>query len=547
MAKKKQKKQNGGGQKFLSDEQYVRQRVRSLELGTCYMDDSLFKSGEGSVIVTRKHTGGRISAAFFLTDVWCTGVKDSFCKLRLEDFELEEMIEECNAFPCSYEEAHNIVYGAVEFASEAGIEPCKDFSLTRYFLEEDTEEIPLIDFDFGRNGKHFLVAYSKLEASKYLPLLRKNLGEDGFEYAIEGDEFLNEDSEPYDNLFTVKETLQDINKESLLKIAHLLNITLDENMSDDEMREKYCKDVFANLEQLMDYLSLDDYVVLLDMKNGYYPGKGTPVLEFYQPTLLELFGLAISVHDKYGNKIVYLATDFAEKILPLVNRKVFEKQSVVRMIEVYVSGLANLYGEVSVTEIVEFLGKMDEYGDEAFEIFNHAFDYSPLLKLMYYYDDKSELPESEDNLDNRIFFMSRMKWYDFEKMHAMLREVNRKQVSRKEFTHKEVNEIGTIIRLVVPNKNQGDFKRYLTSLGFADFEIDDLCFKLWFFAMHEGDKESHNVSPQAYFEQKMKYIVELEEIEHFSMDEALKHLEDYMENMPRWFLRGYSSKEYQSL
>ena len=54
------------------------------------------------------------------------------------------------------------------------------------------------------------------------------------------------------------------------------------------------------------------------------------------------------------------------------------------------------HGEVSMAEIVEFLNKMDEYNDEAFGIFNRVFDCSPILKLMYYYDDKSELPDSDN-------------------------------------------------------------------------------------------------------------------------------------------------------
>lgn len=36
MAKKKQKKQ---GQQFLSPEQYLKQRARTLEIGKCYMTD----------------------------------------------------------------------------------------------------------------------------------------------------------------------------------------------------------------------------------------------------------------------------------------------------------------------------------------------------------------------------------------------------------------------------------------------------------------------------------------------------------------------------
>lgn len=187
MAKKKQKKQQAG-QQFLSPEQFMKQRARSLEIGTCYVSDTITECGEGHVIVTRWHTGGRVSVAFYLVDILCIGVKDSFFRLRLEEDELEDMIDR---FPgmseCSYEEAHNWLYGAIAWAEEAGIEPDKSFAVTKYMLEEDTDDVPLIEYEFGRNGKHLLLANNNLEASRYLPLLKKNLGEGNFDFTVKTD------------------------------------------------------------------------------------------------------------------------------------------------------------------------------------------------------------------------------------------------------------------------------------------------------------------------------------------------------------------------
>ena len=92
MAKKKQNKKQGG-QQFLSPEQYLKQKARTLEIGKCYITDAIKKVGEGLVIVTRNHTGGRISMASFLVDAYCLGVKDSFFRLRMEDYEMEEMMD----------------------------------------------------------------------------------------------------------------------------------------------------------------------------------------------------------------------------------------------------------------------------------------------------------------------------------------------------------------------------------------------------------------------------------------------------------------------
>ncbi len=192
MAKKKKKKQQTG-QQFLSPVQFMKQRARSLEIGTCYVSDDMTECGEGHVIVTRRHTGGRISMAIYLVDTFCIGVKDSFFRLRLDEEELEAMLDRAPGIrECSYEEAHNWVYGAVAWAEEAGIEPDKSFDVTQFMLEEDTDDIPLIEYEFGRDGKHLLMANNNLEANRYLPLLKKNLGEGNFMFTVKMDN-VNED------------------------------------------------------------------------------------------------------------------------------------------------------------------------------------------------------------------------------------------------------------------------------------------------------------------------------------------------------------------
>lgn len=176
MAQKK-KKQNG--QQFLSPEQYLKQKARSLEIGKCYISEELEDCGEGVIFVTRNHKGGKVSMGFYLVDIYCLGVKDSHYGLRMEEEEMQEYISNyVKMRECSYEEAHNWIYGAIAFAEEGGIEPDKSFALTQYMLEEDTDEIPLIEYEFGKNGQHFLVCHSVSEANRYLPILREHLGND---------------------------------------------------------------------------------------------------------------------------------------------------------------------------------------------------------------------------------------------------------------------------------------------------------------------------------------------------------------------------------
>lgn len=194
---KKKKTSNNGGQQFLSPEKFLKTRVRTLKIGRCYRSSHIFDIGKGYVIVTRLHTGGNMSFAFYLIDTYCTGVRDSLYKTRVDPEEVYYILETLSELDeleeCSYEEAHNIIYGAVDFAEEIDIEPDDTFKLTKYMLEEDTEDIPLIEYEFGQDGKHFLMETDQYNASKYLPKLKKAYGND-FKYILGEATFIGDDS-----------------------------------------------------------------------------------------------------------------------------------------------------------------------------------------------------------------------------------------------------------------------------------------------------------------------------------------------------------------
>ena len=205
MAKKKQQQ--------ISPERLIRERGRSLEIYECLMDRrAMVMDGESPIIITRKHKGDKYTTAFYLIDSYCVGIKDTFYRVRLDEEEYKELIRlisrGCNLEKVDYIEAHNWIFGAMEFAAEAGIDPHKDFSVTKWLLEDDEDEnIPIIEYDFGKDGKHHLVTQTRAEANKYLPALRANLGENftfvcGMDAMFDDDEdFEDEDDEEYDDPF----------------------------------------------------------------------------------------------------------------------------------------------------------------------------------------------------------------------------------------------------------------------------------------------------------------------------------------------------------
>lgn len=217
------KKKNIQPQQMLSPEQFIKQKARNLPIEVCYISKDIEEVGEGTVIVVRRHPNDKFTLATYLLDIFCLGVKDTFYRLRLDEFEYEEYLDKFTSMDVTeitYNEAHNWIYGAIAFAEEAGIAPHKDFNVTQYMLEEDTEDIPLIEYNYGKDGKHFLVAMSQLEFSRYFPILKKNLGDD-FDYVLQDDEdeyddyeeVQDEDEEPID----LKQLMENFKNSPLFK------------------------------------------------------------------------------------------------------------------------------------------------------------------------------------------------------------------------------------------------------------------------------------------------------------------------------------------
>lgn len=196
------KNKNKQPQQQLTPEKYIRLKGRNLPIVKCEITEDWkdLEQGPFMVIVTRQHVNGNFTCGVYLVDIGCLGVKDSDFCFNLLKFEYDDFIEEVKGdvpfAEISYSEAHNIIYGAVSYAEELGIEPHKSFELTEYLLDEDTDDFPLIEYEFGKNGKPYLVANDELEASRYLSILEDATGGD-FEYMILDDD--NDDNDDNDD------------------------------------------------------------------------------------------------------------------------------------------------------------------------------------------------------------------------------------------------------------------------------------------------------------------------------------------------------------
>jgi hypothetical protein len=153
MAKKKTNQQ----QLKKSEDALIIERARKLPIYKCYISIGWKEAGMASIIVLRQHVNKNVTVGFFQVDLLLKGVKDAFCRFNLPMFELQEILDDDSHIETGYNLVHNIIYGSVEYAGEYGFYPHKGWKTAQYVLEEDTEEIPLMDIEFGKNGKPTLV------------------------------------------------------------------------------------------------------------------------------------------------------------------------------------------------------------------------------------------------------------------------------------------------------------------------------------------------------------------------------------------------------
>mgnify|MGYP005842887197 CR=1 FL=1 len=244
MSKKKTKDKKAV--QMLSPENYIRQRSRSLPIYKCWAFKKWQEIGKTQIIVSRKHVNGNISFCFYLVDLFCLGVKDTFFQFNTDESDLIENIsneyESVEYEEISYTLAHNIIFSAIEFAKEYDFQPHKDFiRTTKFFLEEDDDAIELIDIECGKDGKPLYIddGEDKAQAKRILAQLKKTAGQGNYDYilSVDDSDSINEYEEdeelefhdPFDHLpIEIQDQIKDMNMDELVEFCLSLFVSEDE-------------------------------------------------------------------------------------------------------------------------------------------------------------------------------------------------------------------------------------------------------------------------------------------------------------------------------
>ncbi len=181
--KKKKKKP---GQQQMSPKQFIKERARNVPLHECLISLGWEESRQPVVMISRKHSNGNISACFYVVDLLCLGVifsqfafnvpKEDYNKYKNAvfggvgaGFIDPEEIPEGQFESISYALAHNIIYAGLEYAADFDIPPHESFQTTRFFIEEDNENIEFIDIECGKEGKPLFIYENLTNFTNFKP------------------------------------------------------------------------------------------------------------------------------------------------------------------------------------------------------------------------------------------------------------------------------------------------------------------------------------------------------------------------------------------
>lgn len=198
MAKKKKKKSHAPAQKF-SPASYLRTKVRDFPFAKILINANWDEVGDeledgasstqlATIGVARQQPSGKYVAGMYLVDRLCLGLKSTTFRYNLDEEELDEFFAmlhpEAPPVEVEYPLVHNLIYGSIAYAEDLGFKPDKNFNLTQYILEPDTEDVPLIELEYGYKGKPFFIGGPYDNAMQIVDHLLARLGKDGFEYLV---------------------------------------------------------------------------------------------------------------------------------------------------------------------------------------------------------------------------------------------------------------------------------------------------------------------------------------------------------------------------
>ena len=343
---------------------------------------------------------------------------------------------------------------------------------------------------------------------------------------------------------TLADLMENQFKGSLTDFSEELGFDIDESISEKEFRKQYAQALKDNVVRVMSMLPISELKLLEHLKKNPKPGNTLDCYEDYCSKLMVIYGLAGEWWDEDENYYIWVPDDLWQMMKPHVEEVLADPHVQHRAtIENTILGLANLYGQVNLGFVEKELIRLGQVQtiEGAKVAVSACMDDSLLLKFTQHQTGRLIDEPSEDTL----LFLSPYGW---DMPSELDDEIKKRESLAKDyhlFTIVEVMYAAVMPMPLIANPMHNAFFSLLTDdLNYNDWLASEICHGLWYREMHKYEEDFEEEDPGQYFREEVLY-------DYDSSDslfrKAMKLLDDYLNNMPHWQLKGHTPMEVHGL
>ena len=167
---------------------HIRQ-ARNYPLEGCWINEGWQEGGLATIVVARRQPNGNIVYGCYLVDVFCLGVKNAFCNadIPVSQFRREVLPKAVHGDtpqPISVALAHEIIYGAIEYAAQWGFRPHRDYKQAQPILDLPDAHEQSGKVEFGKDGKPLYVSGPYDNPDAIVRQLGRTAGAGNYDYLV---------------------------------------------------------------------------------------------------------------------------------------------------------------------------------------------------------------------------------------------------------------------------------------------------------------------------------------------------------------------------
>lgn len=192
----------------------VLRHANQFPITGCWIQPGWQRYGTAALLIARTQPTDEIVFARFLVDTFCLGVKHTFYGTNIDPTRfsneiLPRLFQGEPPISLNADVAHEIVYGAIDYADTIGFRPHRNFRRTRQLLDPEGAYPPSGAIEFGYQGRPAYFPNNNDNQVAILNRLLQTVGRGNFAYIPVG-----EPAEGFEDL--VDQTDQDEQGQSLI-------------------------------------------------------------------------------------------------------------------------------------------------------------------------------------------------------------------------------------------------------------------------------------------------------------------------------------------